>query len=66
MTKAIEEIHPAHVQIEDNKEGSIDLLLGLCQAMMIDEKVSAQAYLERVCQIKFGSALGGLQSQKIL
>ena len=64
VAKAMQNTCPAHKQMEDNEEGGLDLLLGLDQATMIDEKLSSHACLENVDQRKFGSALKGCKVKR--
>ena len=47
-SKSLEEIHPAHSQVEDRNERRIELLLVLGKESKIDEQLSKRAYLESV------------------
>ena len=66
VSKVMEDTFTACAHMEGSEEAGMCLLLGLDQATMIDKKLSSHDCLERVDQRKFGSALKGLLSQKIL
>ena len=66
IAKTTEGTHTVCAQIEDNKEGGMELLFSLDQATMIDEQLRPCTHIENVDQYKFISALKMLQSQKSL
>ena len=66
VTKSKEDTCLAWVQMEDNEKGDLGLLFGLDQKTMVYDQLRSCSCLENADQRKFGSALKGLQSQKIL